>query len=572
MEVVVIRGAWHDLQESELKRKVSEEVQKVTNSQPSLSSFQVDDIAPKLMVLNLPEFCWNAPSEGKSGVDESQAVQNVAILELLEVHAISEIPCLVVFSEDGKAVLKVPLYFSLSNVSIDAADSISTWLRAGIDAFESLDLHTACQHMCRILAVDRHHRQALYNLACIFHTAQYFVLAIGALKQLLLLDSKDHICHNLLYSIVSCHCPQEANEANSTNSPSTAMRSKRILHIGLQAYQELIAVNQDVQAIMRYNAILANFPNSLTPDLSSEISSKSPLNDEVNSSIAVYQHRGHQEYVKEVFNALAGDFESRLVNQLGYKAPWRLAHMVKQRLEEQGRGGVHQRVLDLGCGSGLFAKIWTASEKGSKSSSMFVESDDKGGNSSSTLPTFVKAMFADCSSGVLVGIDLSDKMVDICRCLCLYDYLLCTHISDCLQHCKTVHDRAEGSFDVVISADTFIYVGRLGEVFSLIAGVMPNGGLFAFSIEELTVSALFDKGCEVGYDLVEWIDREPVWHGQCDWGVRLSRAVRYAHSVLYIRLLAKKYGFNVLQEKKEVLRMESNEPIMGVIYLLEKVS
>jgi hypothetical protein len=72
-------------------------------------------------------------------------------------------------------------------------------------------------------------------------------------------------------------------------------------------------------------------------------------------------------------------------------------------------------------------------------------------------------------------------------------------------------------------------------------------------------------------DLIIWEEFEPVIEGRKDWGVRLSKAVRYAHSSLYIDLLAGRYGFQVVKADREVLRMESNEPIMGIMFLLEKI-
>lgn len=573
MFVLVIVGAWQHVEEREVRSKALEELRSATEIESSLHFDNVDQLEVTIEAFNLPKSCWSMPSEANNANDV-QILSDSTILELLETHAISSLPILLVSSDDN-VILTKPLLFTKPHPS---PDNITAWLRAGIEAYECLNLHTACEHMHNILTVDPNNKQALYNLACIFHTVECHVLAMGALKQLLLLDSKDHIAHNLLYNILSCHCPTDSNIGIATTSTDSksAIKSKRILHIGLQVYQELIHINQDIQAIMRMNALLANLPHPPIPTSISDISSHSATPTSVVSpNMTVYQHQGHQEYIKEVFNTLSGEFESRLVGQLGYKAPWILANLVKQRVAEQGGDANCKRVLDLGCGSGLFAKIWTCAERGEKHSAVYMgeEAGDENymENSSTKLSIFMDTLCLHACSSVLVGIDLSDKMVDICQTLCLYDYLLCAHITDCLNYCKSVDHRAKGSFDVVISADTFIYVGRLGEVFQLIGSLMPKGGLFAFSIEEISLPALPGVNRVPIYEQVEWVGFEPVWDKQCDWGVRLSRAVRYAHSVLYIQLLAKRYGFVVVQEQKEVLRMESNEPIMGFMYLLEKV-
>jgi predicted TPR repeat methyltransferase len=63
------------------------------------------------------------------------------------------------------------------------------------------------------------------------------------------------------------------------------------------------------------------------------------------------------------------------------------------------------------------------------------------------------------------------------------------------------------SYDLVLAADVFIYVGALEPVFAGVARVMPPGGVFCFSVE----------ACEEGPDLA------------------LRPSLRYAHSLAYIQ-------------------------------------
>ena len=40
-------------------------------------------------------------------------------------------------------------------------------------------------------------------------------------------------------------------------------------------------------------------------------------------------------------------------------------------------------------------------------------------------------------------------------------------------------------FDIILAADTFVYVGALGKVFQTVRECLNTGGLFAFSVEVL---------------------------------------------------------------------------------------
>lgn len=58
------------------------------------------------------------------------------------------------------------------------------------------------------------------------------------------------------------------------------------------------------------------------------------------------------DYVESLYDAHAEQFETQLVNKLGYEAPDWFAHELKQYLQPQ----TPIKLLDLGCGTGLFAQ------------------------------------------------------------------------------------------------------------------------------------------------------------------------------------------------------------------------
>jgi len=134
----------------------------------------------------------------------------------------------------------------------------------------------------------------------------------------------------------------------------------------------------------------------------------------------------------------------------------------------------------------------------------------------------------------LVGVDLSEKMLAQARAREIYDEL----------HLAEVHAWLRGAtaarFDLVVAADVFIYVGALEDLFLETARNLRRGGWFAFSTEE----------CESS-------------------DYTLLPSGRYAQSEAYIRRLAES-AFSVVAAEPAVIRMESSNPLLGRLFLLQK--
>jgi predicted TPR repeat methyltransferase len=200
------------------------------------------------------------------------------------------------------------------------------------------------------------------------------------------------------------------------------------------------------------------------------------------------------QYVEALFDDYAGEFDTHLVNVLGYKAHSVLLGHV------QGVGKKHYRAaLDLGCGTGLCGPL-------------------------------VKA-FADRVDGV----DLSSKMIARAGELGVYSSLVQADVGSFLQG-------TDQRYDLVLSADVFIYVGALEAVFAGVQRVLEPGGLFCFSVERA------DDG--VDYFLTP---------GQ-----------RYAHSEGYLRKLAAASGLVVATVLAHPIREEQQQAIDGLFVYLSK--
>jgi predicted TPR repeat methyltransferase len=100
--------------------------------------------------------------------------------------------------------------------------------------------------------------------------------------------------------------------------------------------------------------------------------------------------------------------------------------------------------------------------------------------------------------------------------------------------------KAADSLDLVISADVWIYVGDLAEIFPLVAQKLRPRRWFAFSTELLAA----------------------------DNGFQLASSGRFQHSDRYISSLATQHGFTISVQEEIVVRKESGEPIAGRVFVL----
>ena len=173
--------------------------------------------------------------------------------------------------------------------------------------------------------------------------------------------------------------------------------------------------------------------------------------------------------------------------------------------------------------------------------------------------------------------------------------------------------------NLIIAADTFIYIGELGSTFHQIKRALGKDGLFLFSIEDLDrspmrtisnmnlkkgtgnnddsdntnyVSSSNDGGAnekdtknhennvndiyedEVKYNSIlnnlKISNFEPVG-AVPGWGGELLKSARFAHTNSYIKILSQIHGFKIVKLKSVVLRTEETVPLYGILYVLESI-
>ena len=156
-------------------------------------------------------------------------------------------------------------------------------------------------------------------------------------------------------------------------------------------------------------------------------------------------------YVETLFDQHAEMFEDILVEQLGDCVPM----MVRPRLQTLGLGPF-QRLLDLGCGTGL---------TGDALDDLAVDK---------------------------TGIDLSENMVIAADEKGVYDTLFVAEVEDFLE------ENDEEPFDLITATDVLPYLGALEPLFFGAAENMVPGGYFIFSSETLPDEILAGRSYMVG--------------------------------------------------------------------------
>ena len=205
--------------------------------------------------------------------------------------------------------------------------------------------------------------------------------------------------------------------------------------------------------------------------------------------------RASDAYVEALFDRFASSFDVQLA-KLGYRAPALAAEALASACGDP-RGDLE--ICDAGCGTGLCGPL---------------------------LKPF---------AGTLIGVDLSDRMLEKAKARACYDALEKAELTQFLlanpQH-----------FDAVVSADTLCYFGPLGPVLAAAAGALRPGGWLVFSVEQTTDPA----------------------------GFRLNPHGRYSHHPDHVADALVGAGFEIAGMRSDTLRDEAGEAVSGMIVTARK--
>ena len=199
--------------------------------------------------------------------------------------------------------------------------------------------------------------------------------------------------------------------------------------------------------------------------------------------------RSDAGYVRHLFDQFSADYDARMIGQLGYAAPQILRDLAD--LVMPGRKNLS--VLDLGCGTGLAGMLFKS------------------------------------RAARLDGIDLSPAMIEKARLRGIYDSLMVGDIESALA----------GRYDLIVAADTLVYLGDLAPLFGAIVAHLSPDGYFLFTTEAKPGA-----------------------------GFELGPKRRWRHSEAYIREQARSAGLLVAGLVAASPRSEANQPVSGLAVAL----
>ncbi len=386
------------------------------------------------------------------------------------------------YRDEGLVEEAVENYRKLMNIDPDHVD---TRLNLGIAYYQDEKFDEASSCYEDILKVDPQCQQAFYNLglarycqgkykeAKIAYEASLGLLSddVDSMFNLGLTCQKLNMCadaavwyknalqftpsdaelHNCLgtaykglYSLEEAEaCFRRAVELESTYGAAWANLGT-VLHIKGELEEAKSAYEKAVE--LGHNSVAAGF---VLAALSGETADNAP-----------------KEYVAQLFDHYADEFDHALTNKLDYGVPKQLKEVFVEVFPEVKP---FRRVLDLGCGTGLSGEA-----------------------------------FRDLAEN-LVGVDLSEAMISKAREKEIYDHLEAADLVEFLSS-------SDEEYDFVVAADVLIYIGELGPAFHVIANKMTNNGFLVFSTERLEDKDGFalTQSCRYAYSprYIESVARE----------------------------------------------------------------
>jgi predicted TPR repeat methyltransferase len=201
--------------------------------------------------------------------------------------------------------------------------------------------------------------------------------------------------------------------------------------------------------------------------------------------------------LRETFDDISPRFDALMVDKLRYRG-----HLQVRALAERAIVPLRapMTILDLGCGTGLVGEA-----------------------------------FKDVAAGGrLDGIDLAPRMIEAARARGVYADLILGDLENVLA--------AEGpSYDLILSADTMVYLGDLAPAFSGVAHRLRPGGCYIFAVEAKT--------------------------GE---GWEQTPQNRFRHSESYLRMEGARAGLSFVDSMETTLRLEADEPVPGLVLALKK--
>lgn len=370
-------------------------------------------------------------------------------------------------------------------------------------------LQEAFEQLTEAIALDDRHAEWHFNLGIVLAKQGRAAAAVAAFSKAIDIDSDKYFYWTNLGAAFESNgeltraeqCYQSAINIDPNCPDAFYLLSS--LYLTLERFQEArhfnyrgiavapagskpkIVLGQALYELGRVDDAIALFETWLAEE---------PGNPVATHLLAAY--RGQQvpsqcssPYIEQTFDAFANSFEN-VLGRLKYCGPQLVQdYLATLKIDASGLD-----VLDLGCGTGLVGEKLKPYARG------------------------------------LVGVDLSQAMLDRASAKQLYRQLHKADIKDFLQTTRE-------QYDLIACMDTFVYLGQLDEVVALIYEKLNIGGLLLFSTETLA--------------------------GTADLAYKLNVSGRYSHHPDYLTALLRDTGFKLQLLRDVPIRTESGCRIEG---------
>ncbi len=322
-------------------------------------------------------------------------------------------------------------YEEVLSLNSEHSDTLSNM---GVICLKREQAQLAIDYFAKALAFDNGHQDARNNLAATFMLHDRYENAITHYLELLAYDPKNNEFH---YNIAVAY--MHLGHLNDAISHFDIVLENHPDHTA--SLNNLAAIFWrlgDTKKAEDYfsRALIIEPENTTSRYMLTALTHQN--NPEYN------QHGAPADYVKNLFDNYAVQYDAHLCGQLEYKLPEKIGELLEAYKKNIGENiladKLFESTLDLGCGTGLIGK-------------------------------FLKPY-----SQKLVGIDLSEKMLKIAEKTKCYDQLFCEDINHFLEN-------TQETWDCICAAEVFEYFGDLDAVFRLIAQHLKPRSLFIFSIE-----------------------------------------------------------------------------------------
>ncbi|MBO6281431.1 MAG: tetratricopeptide repeat protein [Alphaproteobacteria bacterium] len=402
-------------------------------------------------------------------------------------------------------------------------NNVAAWQNLANIAFCNADYQKALEYYQKMYDYNNNSYIAMINIANTYYYLGKYVLALDFAKKSLAKHPSSVTAHLLAANTLNAMGRYEkaidmylqAFELDNTqidilNSLSEAYRAandwENCMLFAWRYLKNAPEKTNDMQ--LNFGYLLYECYSEKSPELAKKFAEKwlkffpdnkivEHMGNAITNTVAI--QNSDAEFIKETFNSFAQDFEKTLAD-LDYQAPALIEAALKKSVKPSLFTKYH--ILDLGCGTGL------CGERLKKYASF------RG----------------------LIGVDLSENMLDIARQKKIYTDLICDDICHYLENNQIF-------FNLIVASDVLTYFGDLTKLFVRVSRNLTPNGLFVFTFTEND------------------INKNDFF---------LAPSSRFIHTPTYIERVMKSSGLRPISFEPQILRNEAEHPVYGYIVVSQK--